>query len=118
MENQRMNKTYAIEIENLPEGFVPVRYGIPRKGDWWIVSTGDVEQTDGDWISTRVLILKKTGRPVTIDDLDKPVNLRICDPGRREEIGRWTLAAYGNEHCLIKDKENYYKTVSKGELFV
>lgn len=76
---------------------------------------GHAKQADSDWDSYPMLIVKNLGRSVTIDDLDQPVNLRI---GRREEIGRWTLAAYGNEYCLIKDKENYYKTVLKGELFV
>ncbi len=68
MQGGIMNK-YEIEIEGVPEGYVPVRFGFPRSGESFVNQDGIVNVSKHDFVSCARLIVRKVSdvRPWTFE---------------------------------------------------
>lgn len=93
-----------IEIEGVPEGYEPVRFGIPTDGEGYIQADGKLAVASGIWDQPRLIVRKKTtARPWTFETAPTAVKVRSKQTGKQDLLclvddGFVTLK--GNRSCF------------------
>jgi len=86
----------GIEIPGLPEGWKPVAYRNPKKGEWLLTLFGGLVQSEGAHPGLFLIVEKL--KP-------KRIVLEYTGEIRRPEVGEY--AQYGDSFTLCRDQDRW-----------
>ena len=67
---------HEIEIEGLPEGWEPVAFRVPVKGDSIISFSGELQRVPGSYTQPRLIVKKKQPRRIVLEETEEE-NLKV-----------------------------------------